>query len=73
MKRFNAIEIVMLILTLCVSLTIVLGLVGMMIGGKTNAENEPLRAALISLLQYISGGIFGAIAVLTTNKKQQEP
>lgn len=72
MKRFTAIEIVMLILTLCVSLTIILGLVGMMIGGKTNAENEPLRAALISLLQYISGGVFGAISVLVTNKKQQD-
>lgn len=70
MKRFSAIEIVMLILTLCVSLTIILGLIGMMVGGKTNAENEPLRAALIDLLKYITAGVFGAISVLVTNKKQ---
>ena len=70
MKRFTAIEIVMLIFAVCVSLTIVLGLVGMMIGGKTNAENEPLRAVFVDLLKYITGGIFGGISVLVTNKKQ---
>lgn len=72
MKRFSAIEIVMLIFSITVGLTILLGIVGMAVMGKTTPENEAIRAALIDLLKYITAGTFGAITVLITNKKQPE-
>lgn len=47
MKRFSAIEIVMLIFAIAVSATILFGIIGMAIGGKTTPDNAPIRVALI--------------------------
>ena len=72
MKRFTAIELVMLIFTISVSATILLGIVGMAVMGKTTVENAPIRLALTDLLKSIVGALFVSVGVMINNKKQQE-
>ena len=72
MKRFTAIELVMLIFTISVSATTLLGIVGMAVMGKTTVENAPIRLALTDLLKSIVGALFVSVGVMINNKKQQE-
>jgi len=69
MKNYNAVEIIVMIFTISVCLVIILAIGGMMIGGKTNENNTAIRVAFIDLIQYITGGIFGAIAAIKSEKK----
>jgi len=67
MKKFNSQELILMAFTfaICVLLITIGG--GMIVGGKTTADNTAIRSAFIDLIQYITGGIFGAMVAKKTN------
>ena len=69
MKRFNAIELVILIFAVSIGLVIVSTIAGMLFGGATTTANEAIRLAVIDLIKYITAGVFGAIAALKSIDK----
>ena len=69
MKNYNAVEMIAMIFTISVCLVIVISIGGMVFGGKTTADNTAIRGAFIDLLQYITGGVFGAMAAIKSENK----
>lgn len=54
---------VLIMLAACVSLSILITVLGIVIKGKdANESNIVIRTALIDLLKVISGGVIGAIS-----------
>jgi len=49
MKRFNAIELVILIFAVSIALVIVSTIIGILFGGATTTANEAIRLAVIDL------------------------
>ena len=72
MKRFTAIEIILIIMTIAVSTVIVFGIVGIIVAGKSTEDNTAIRMAFMDLLKVITGGIFGAIGTLVTIKYKKQ-
>lgn len=70
MKRFNAAELVILILTCCIAFVLVMYVVGVIIYGPERASVE-VRTALIDLMKFIIGGIFGGMAAMKVNKNPE--
>lgn len=70
MKKFNSGEWVLLMLAFSVSIVIIIAVAGIVFKGNAtpNEGATAIRTALIDLLKVIVGGIFGAIAVIKTNK-----
>ena len=63
MKKFNAGEWVLLMLAFSVAAAILMGVGGIVFKGAANPSegSVAVRNALIDLLKFITGGIFGAI------------
>ena len=62
MKKFNAAEWVILMLAFSVSMAILMGIGGIVFKGSVNPNegSVAVRNALLDLLKFIVGGIFGA-------------
>jgi cytochrome b subunit of formate dehydrogenase len=74
MKKFNAGELLLLMLGFCVTATILTGIVGIVIKGSANPSEATtaVRTALIDLLKYIAGGLLTIAAQMLTKKKEDE-
>ena len=68
MRKFNAIELVILIFAVSVSLVIIAGVLGMLFGGVTNADNQIVRTAIVDLIKFIVAGVFGAMGALKISR-----
>jgi len=66
MKKFNAGEWVLLMLSFSVAVAILIGVGGIIFRGSANPTegSVAVRNALLDLMKVIVGGIFGAIATL---------
>ena len=69
MKKFNAAEWVILMLAFSVSMAILMGIGGIVFKGSVNPNegSVAVRNALLDLLKFIVGGIFGAGIFKTLN------
>ncbi len=69
MKKFNAAEWVILMLAFSVSMAILMGIGGIVFKGAVNPNegSVAVRNALLDLLKFIVGGIFGAGIFKTLN------
>ena len=69
MKKFNAGEWVLLMLAFSVAVSILIGVGGIIFKGSVNPNegSVAVRNALLDLLKFIVGGIFGAGIFKTLN------
>ncbi len=74
MKKFNAGEWVILMLAFSVGATILIGVLGIVFKGSVDPSDgaTAVRTALIDLLKFICGGIFGIVATLLSLKKDKD-
>lgn len=56
--KFTAEQITMIILATAVSIVLVLGMLGMMYGGKSTADNKDVRVAYIGILIVVVTQLF---------------
>jgi len=70
MKKFNAIELILLMFAGSVCLVIIIAISGIVFKGNSspNEGAVQIRVAMLDLLKIISGGVLGAIATLKSIK-----
>jgi len=73
MKKFNAGEWVILMFAFCIGATILIGTLGIVFKGSATPTDASvaIRTALIDLLKFICGGIFGTVTTLFSIKKDK--
>lgn len=73
MKKFNAVEWILLMFAFSVAVAILIGVGGIIFRGSANPTegSVAIRNALLDLMKVIVGGIFGAIATLKSIKDER--
>ena len=70
MKKFTAQEIILFMITACVCLTVLVGVLGIVIKGSSDPSQAAVetRVALIRLLDIMIGGVLGSMVTIKANK-----